>query len=229
MMSLHTALEAWIGGICEVIEPTIVLLLAWALGDVIAACHTAPYIASALGDNLPVHFLPFIATAMAYIISFATGSGAGTMGIMFPLLLPLVHQLSNGDPDAMLQATASILGGAVFGNTCSPIADTSILTQVATGCKLEAHIQTCLPYSLLAGFVCLLFGSLPVGMEWYGPIPGLLISLVVLSGSFWFLAEPTEGVREEQGDDSMVAGAVKGEAAGVDTTALLAGGGLAGR
>ena len=77
MMSLHTALEAWIGGICEVIEPTIVLLLAWALGDVIAACQTAPYIASALGDHLPVHLLPFIATLMAYIISFATGSGAG--------------------------------------------------------------------------------------------------------------------------------------------------------
>ena len=77
------------------------------------------------------------------------------------------------------------------------------------------------PYSLLAGFVTLVFASLPVGLGWYGPIPGLLISLGVLSGLFWFLACPT-GLVETTGPG--LDAEVKQEG-GVDRTALLAAGG----
>ena len=79
-----------------------------------------------------------------------------------------------------LQCVGAILGGSIFGNCCSPIADTTIITALSTGCDLQAHTRTVLPYMLAPGLSAFLFGSVPVAMGWYPSAVGILLSAAML-------------------------------------------------
>ena len=95
------------------------------------------------------------------------------------------------DKDYLLHCVASVLGGSIFGNLCSPIADTSILTVLATGCDLQAHIATVTPYALLAAAVALFAGSIPVAAGLYGPLTALAVGTAVLGATVWLAGEPS--------------------------------------
>eukprot|EP00966_Prymnesium_polylepis_P045921 1062923-Prymnesium_polylepis.1 len=84
----------------------------------------------------------------------------------------------------------SVLGGAIFGNVCSPISDTTILTVLATKCGMQAHVATITPYALLAAALALLLGDIPVGLRLYGPLTG-----VALSGAAMAIAVAVFGTR----------------------------------
>jgi len=123
--------------------------------------------------GLPTWALPAATSALSYAISFATGSSFGTMGILFPLVGPLAWQLGGGDQRLLTHCFGGVLGGSLFGNVFSPIADTTILTQMATRVPLADHVKTAGPYALLVGALCLALGDLPVGLGLYGPAAGL--------------------------------------------------------
>ena len=91
ILTLAEGMEAWTQGVKDIIEPTIVLILAWALGRVIGDTQAAPYLASIVHDGLPAAALPAITALLCYIVSFATGSGFGTMAIMFPIVSIFLH------------------------------------------------------------------------------------------------------------------------------------------
>jgi Na+/H+ antiporter NhaC len=112
---------------------------------------------------------------LSHLISYASGSSFGTMGIVFPLVGPLAHAIGNGDRAYLLHCIGAALGGATFGNVCSPISDTTILSVLATKCDLQAHVATITPYALLAAATALLIGEVPVGAGLYGPVAGLLL------------------------------------------------------
>ena len=181
LLSLGEAMEAWTAGTKEVLEPVFVLLLAWALGAVIADVGTAEFLASALQGGLPAWSLPALISVICFAISFACGSSFGTCGIVFPLVGPLAWQLSGGDMGFLHQCFGAIFGASTFGNICSPISDTSILTVLATRCDLATHIRTILPYAALAGVVSLVFGDLAVGLGLYGPTAALAACAAVLA------------------------------------------------
>jgi len=101
----------------------------------------------------------------------------------------------------LLQCAASILGGAIFGNTCSPIADTTILTALATGCDISAHTETQLPYMLAVGAVSLLVGTLPVGLGWYSEYVGLLLCIAVLAALLRYFGERPEDAPRSVGGE----------------------------
>jgi len=109
LLTLAQAMEAWVAGVQDVLEPCIVLLLAWGLGAVIADVHTADFLAQGLQSGLPAGWLPFLTTLLAYVISFACGSSFGTMGIMFPLVIPLANTISGGDERMVLQVRSPLL------------------------------------------------------------------------------------------------------------------------
>ncbi|MGY9106130.1 MAG: Na+/H+ antiporter NhaC family protein, partial [Alphaproteobacteria bacterium] len=96
-----------------------------------------------------------------------TGTSWGTMGILMPLAVPLAWNLSqqSGIADLyILHSTiAAVLAGAVWGDHCSPISDTTIMSSMASGCDHLEHVRTQLPYALLAGCVALIAGVLPSG------------------------------------------------------------------
>ncbi|ETL85287.1 hypothetical protein L917_15123 [Phytophthora nicotianae] len=180
IITLNEATKAWMEGVKDILDPTLILTLAWALGSVIGEVSTAPYIASVVGDSIPKQFLPAIACLLCYIVSFAVGSAFGTMAIMFPIIAPLSWSISGGDAENLRQCFGSILGGSVFGNTCSPIADTSILASLSAHVPLENHVRSILPYAVLVAVVSVAGGSLPIGLKICSTFTAFGICLAVL-------------------------------------------------
>lgn len=123
-------------------------------------------------DRSPVIWLlPTVIFLLASIVAFATGTSWGTMGIVMPMAVPLAYSLLAGDAgevsvhDPLLLCTiGSVLAGAIFGDHCSPISDTTVLSSQASGCDHIAHVWTQLPYALAVGAIAVLFGTLPVGL-----------------------------------------------------------------
>jgi len=112
--------------------------------------------------------LPLLTFIIAALISFSTGSSWGTMAILYPLMLPSAWLLSK---HATLDYTtsmsifhniaAAVLTGSVFGDHCSPISDTTILSSLASSCPHIEHVRTQLPYAMTVGFVAMVIGTLP--------------------------------------------------------------------
>ncbi|MDH3747914.1 MAG: Na+/H+ antiporter NhaC family protein [Gammaproteobacteria bacterium] len=181
ILSVHETVDAWYGGVRATLFGMIILVLAWSLADVTANLNTADYLVTVLADSLPVALVPASVFILAAITAFTTGTSWGTMGILMPLVIPLTWAVMsvNGMADAsgmhiLYSSVSCCLVGAVWGDHCSPISDTTVLSSVASGCNHIEHVRTQLPYALIVGAVALLVGTIPGG---YGLSP--LISLVV--------------------------------------------------
>ena len=133
--------------------------------------YTGDYLSESIGDELPAWLLPTLIFILSAGVAFATGTSWGTMGIVMPMAIPLatgVLQSGNAviDPESplLLCTIGSVLAGAIFGDHCSPISDTTVLSSQASGCDHIAHVWTQLPYALLVGGIAILFGTLPIGL-----------------------------------------------------------------
>lgn len=173
ILNLESAINAWFKGIKSMLMAMIILILAWALASITEQLDTAGFLIQALGDWLPASLLPALVFLLSAATAFATGSSWGTMGILVPLVLPLTWAVTpqSGDPSDMIilySSVSSILAGAVWGDHCSPISDTTILSASASGCNHIAHVQTQLPYALTVGTTAILLGTLPsaMGLHW---------------------------------------------------------------
>ena len=119
---------------------------------------------------IPIELMPTVVFLLAAIVSFCTGTSYGTMWILLPMVISLTYTMlaSSGDavaPDnpVMLATAGGVLAGAIFGDHCSPISDTTILSSQACACDHMAHVVTQLPYALTVAVVAVLFGTLPLG------------------------------------------------------------------
>ncbi len=133
--------------------------------------YTGSYLGELLEESLPLWLLPTLVFLLSVIVAFSTGTSFGTMGIIMPLAIPLAYSmLSSGGAmvspthPLFLAAVSSVLAGAIFGDHCSPISDTTVLSSQASGCNHVAHVRTQLPYALLVGAVSIVCGTLPIGL-----------------------------------------------------------------
>jgi Na+/H+ antiporter NhaC len=188
ILSVHETVDAWYGGLRATLFGMIILVLAWSLSDLTAALNTASYLVTLLADTLPVALIPAIVFILAAITAFTTGTSWGTMAILMPLIIPLSWAVMtvNGiaDPSGMhvlYSSVACCLAGAVWGDHCSPISDTTVLSSVASGCDHIEHVRTQLPYALLVGGVALLTGTVPGGFG-MPPWVSIVLGIVVLAG-----------------------------------------------
>jgi len=186
ILSIHETVDAWYGGLRATLFGMIILVLAWSLSDLTTALSTAQYLVTLLADSLPVALIPAIVFVLAAFTAFTTGTSWGTMAILMPLIIPLSWAVmivnGIGDPSGMhilYSSVACCLGGAVWGDHCSPISDTTVLSSVASGCDHIEHVRTQLPYALLVGFVGLLVGTIPGGFG-MSPLISIVVGLVVL-------------------------------------------------
>lgn len=147
-------------GLKKISDPLIILLLAWALGEIIQDLETGECIASLLPENTTPYILPSMIFLTSALVSFSTGSSFSTMGIMYKIALPLTVTicLANGLTDVgtheiIYHTIASVLAGAVFGDHCSPISDTTVLSSLACDCNHLSHVKTQMPYALTVGAV----------------------------------------------------------------------------
>ena len=184
IMSLSETIDAWFFGLRSMLLAVIILTLAWSIGAITVEMKTADYIISLIGDNISPHFLPVIIFLVAGLTSFATGTSWGTMAILMPIVIPLSHSVSGLygldaiENTLILQGViSSVLAGAVFGDHCSPISDTTILSSMASGCNHVDHVRTQLPYAILIAVVCMLLGDIPTA---FGLSPYLSLGLIGL-------------------------------------------------
>jgi Na+/H+ antiporter NhaC len=148
-MSLEQIIGAFVQGCGRMTIGAIVLGLAVTIGSVAKELHTADFLVSTVGPNLPPVALPALLALLCMVIAFATGTSWGTYAVVFPVALPLAWALQP-DPAYLEVCFGAVLGGAVFGDQCSPISDTTILSSMFTGCDLMDHVRTQLPPALLA-------------------------------------------------------------------------------
>lgn len=188
MQKLHTAAElraaAWSGA--QLVIPALAILwLAWALSEITGKENlgTGEYIGSLLQQRIDIRWMPTMVFVLASLVAFSTGTSWGTMGILMPIVVGATYrmlQLQTGgvDPSALLMTASigSVLAGAIFGDHCSPISDTTVLSSQASGCNHVAHVWTQLPYALLVAGVSIVCGTLPVGF-------GVPVWVCLISGS----------------------------------------------
>ncbi len=190
IMDLDEIVNAWYKGASAMLYALIILVLAWSLGEVTGVLRTADFLVMALGDSLPSFTLPVIIFVLAAATAFATGTSWGAMGILLPLSIPLTWAVMQAHghtgPEHMhllYSSVAAVLAGSVWGDHCSPISDTTILSSLASGCDHIEHVRTQLPYAMVVGMTALLAGSLltALGMPWWiSMLLGLGILTIIL-------------------------------------------------
>src|SRR5690625_208783 len=177
-------------GIKTMIPAIYILLLAWMIGSIIGTLKTGEYLAQLVHDaSLGSSVLPLLFFLIAGLMALATGTSWGTFGIMLPIAAEVAII---ADMNMLLPSLAAVLAGSVFGDHCSPISDTTILSATGAGVSHIDHVITQLPYALLAAFAASL-GYLVIGFTG-SLLPAIVVTLVfiIVIGMFMqFLAKTT--------------------------------------
>lgn len=190
IFSVKEAIETWVKGWKTMIVTIVILLLAWSLSSVIKELGTSRYLVDMLSSATPKIVLPAAVFILGSFISFSTGTSYGTMGILMPLAIPLANAVgvnSGLEGDAlhayMIVNISAVLTGAIFGDHCSPISDTTILSSMGAGCNHIDHVQTQMPYALSICAVSIVVGYMPVSLGlsiWFAlPLGFLAVVLLV--------------------------------------------------
>jgi len=195
IMTLSETIDAWFTGMRSMFLALIILTLAWSIGSVTQDVKTADYIVSLISDSVNPRLLPVLVFLACALTSFSTGTSWGTMAVMMPIVIPLgagvssLYGLGSADQTLILYGViSSVLAGSVFGDHCSPIADTTILSSMASGCDHMDHVRTQLPYAIVVGFVCMLLGDLPTAFG-FSPYLSMAIISGVLLGVLFFVGK----------------------------------------
>ncbi|CAN5164528.1 Na+/H+ antiporter NhaC family protein [soil metagenome] len=151
-LTLRGALGAYAGAFIALRVALFILLMAWSMKSICEALGTDWYLVSLLSGHLAPEWLPLAIFVVGAAMSFAMGTSFGTMGVLIPVMLPLAATLTAGHPHAatlFLLSAAAVLDGAIFGDHCSPISDTTVLSSISSGCDHLAHVSTQLAYALV--------------------------------------------------------------------------------
>lgn len=163
IFTVSQGLDIWVDGMKTLVITGVILVCAWSLSSVIKELGTAKYLITLLSGSLPAFILPTLIFVLGSIISFATGTSYGTMGILMPLAIPLAYSI-NPEMSYVVVSTSAVLTGAIFGDHCSPISDTTILSSMGAGCDHIEHVRTQMPYAIFVASIAIVFGYIPVGL-----------------------------------------------------------------
>lgn len=186
ILKLRIAVESLVNGFRTMLSAIIILILAWSLALITEELHTSEFIAYSLSYiEISPFMLPAITFIFSALIAFSTGSSWGTMAILYPMILPagwLISMEYGLDHDQSIaifyNIVSSILAGSVFGDHCSPISDTTILSSLASSCNHIDHVRTQLPYALTVGLVSIFIGTIPAA---YGVSSWILFPMGIIA------------------------------------------------
>ncbi|MDN5279300.1 MAG: hypothetical protein PWR01_3265 [Clostridiales bacterium] len=199
LIAFEEGAKAWIDGVRMLCMAICIMLLAWTINGICSELSTAKFVVELVTDVIPYWLLPSIIFILACFISFSTGTSWGTMAILLPISIPLAYHLNMQhykevialSPDApemmlylknmILVSIGAVLEGSIFGDHCSPISDTTIMSSMASGSDHIDHVKTQAPYAILVGLTSILLCYIPAGL---GVSPMLLIpfSMLILVG-----------------------------------------------
>ena len=149
-MAFQEVIDGFIDGCKGVTIGAIILALAVTLKEVADAVGTAEYVVATVGDVLTPVILPGLLLVLCVVIAFSTGTSWGTYAVVFPVAMPLAWSVLQ-DPFFITLCFSAVVGGSVYGDQCSPISDTTVLSSLATGSDLMDHVYTQLPLASVAG------------------------------------------------------------------------------
>ena len=154
-MSLKNLLAGFHDGIKGVVLGSVILLLAITIGGINKDTGGGIFLVEQLGGAIPYFLLPVILQVMTIVIAFSTGTSWGTYAVAFPLAMPLAWAVAGAQglshPELyMTLCFAAVMDGSVYGDQCSPISDTTVLSSVCTGCDLMDHVKTQIPQASIA-------------------------------------------------------------------------------
>jgi Na+/H+ antiporter NhaC len=182
-----TIRTAALAGARSSLLPVTILTLAWSLKAACDALQTGPFLVHAVGEAVPPQVFPAIVFLIASMTSFATGTSYGTMAILMPTAVPIAYALDDQHYGLITMITlGSILDGAIFGDHCSPVSDTTIMSSISSSCDHMHHVRTQLPYSMVVALLALLCGYLPAGLgapSW----SGILAATILMAAGFYFM------------------------------------------
>jgi Na+/H+ antiporter NhaC len=150
-----------------------ILWLAWTLSGMTDEKYldAGQFLGARLQETVSLPLAPTMVFVLASLVAFCTGTSWGTMSILTPLVIQAVYAMLAvaGEPVSphhplFLGSVGSVLAGAIFGDHCSPISDTTVLSSQASGCNHIDHVRTQMPYALLVGAAAILLGTLPLGL-----------------------------------------------------------------
>lgn len=185
----------------------LILYLAWMVGKVCEDLGTASYLSAILYSKTPYVLLPVALFMLAGLIAFSTGSSWSTMTILLPLVVGLSYDLGyGGSPDptdaaarqfglfVMIVSIGAVLEGAIFGDHCSPISDTTVMSSIACASDHVDHVRTQAPYALFTMSVALVVGYFPVVFLGVSPWLSLVAGTGVLVLVLWTRGKKVEDV-----------------------------------
>lgn len=184
-------IEEMIEGIKTMFNAVLILTMAWSISLITSDMHTAEFVSQLLLKwSLSPVLVPMLTFILAALIGFSTGTSWGTMAILYPLILPASWMLcinAGMSVDATMplfyNVVASVLAGAVMGDHCSPISDTTIMSSLASGCDHLQHVGTQMPYALTVGCVAVFIGVLPASLglpSWIAFLLGLAVLAIIV-------------------------------------------------
>ena len=154
-MALKELMAGFHDGIRGVVLGSVILLLAITIGGVNTQTGGAVFLVDQLGESIPYFLLPVLLQLLTMIIAFSTGTSWGTYAVAFPLAMPLAWAIAGAHGLAhpelfMTLCFAAVMDGSVYGDQCSPISDTTVLSAMCTGCDLMDHVKTQIPQASVA-------------------------------------------------------------------------------
>lgn len=192
LLNVRSAGNAIMEGIKSMVPALVVLALAWTIGNVIKSSPEegglglASFLSEVVkGGGFHLWLLPAIGYLLGCVIAFSTGTSWGTFAILIPIVIPIATGLANANGytgeqllNVLLISVGSLVSGAVFGDHCSPISDTTILSSTGSNCPLLEHVSTQLPYASLvaiASFIGVIVGGITLN-----PFLALLTGFVIM-------------------------------------------------
>jgi Na+/H+ antiporter NhaC len=167
-------------GLRRAMIPFVILILAWSLKNCCDELRTGEFLATILAGRVPSYLFPPILFLVASVTSFATGTSYGTMAILMPTAIPIAFAIDGQSYGlTTMISLGAVLDGAIFGDHCSPISDTTIMSSIASSCNLIDHVRTQLPYSLFVASLALLCAYLPSALG-LAPRWSLLLAVTLM-------------------------------------------------
>lgn len=192
-LKFRETMDAFVDGVKSMMMAMIILILAWSLGKTCEDLGTAIYVSGLTKDVLNPWILPALTFIISAFISFATGTSWGTMAILIPIIIPVAYGIIGPDLDthwhSMLATIGSVLAGSIFGDHCSPISDTTIMSSMTSGSDHIDHVRTQMPYALLIAGVGIFIGDLFAGFG-VNPFLSITAGIVFLYLFIRFFGKP---------------------------------------
>ncbi len=196
ILSLHEAMDAWVDGAKSMVIALLIIVFAWAIGALCRDLGTARYLVGILEGRMSPVFIPPAVFLVGCVIAFSTGTSYGTMAIIMPIAVPLAYYLGGSETGGLFFATiGSTLTGAVFGDHCSPISDTTIMSSMATASDHLDHVKTQAPYAVVTAAVAIVVGFIPAGMG-APPLLSVAVGAAAIFAIVRYAGKPVEKIAD---------------------------------